>query len=66
MDVVTGAFGYTGWFITRRLLRSASVVRTLSDHPGRPIPFGERVEVAPLAFDDRRELVASLRGVDVL
>jgi hypothetical protein len=28
MDVVTGAFGYTGRFITRRLLQSASVVRT--------------------------------------
>jgi NADH dehydrogenase len=66
MDVVTGAFGYTGRFITRRLLQSASVVRTLTDHPDRPNPFGERVEVAPLAFDDRPALVASLRGVDVL
>ncbi len=28
MDVVTGAFGYTGRFITRRLLQSAIVVRT--------------------------------------
>jgi nucleoside-diphosphate-sugar epimerase len=38
MDVVTGAFGYTGRFITRRLLESASVVRTLTDHPDRPTP----------------------------
>jgi uncharacterized protein YbjT (DUF2867 family) len=66
MDVVTGAFGYTGRFITRRLLRSASVVRTLTDHPDRPNPFGERVELAPLTFDDGPALVASLRGVDVL
>ncbi len=66
MDVVTGAFGYTGRFITRRLLQAASVVRTLTDHPDRPNPFGERVEVARLAFDDRPALVASLRGVDVL
>ena len=66
MDVVTGAFGYTGRFITQRLLQSASVVRTLTDHPGRANPFGERVELAPLAFDDRRALVAGLRGVDVL
>jgi uncharacterized protein YbjT (DUF2867 family) len=66
MDVVTGAFGYTGRFITRRLLESASVVRTLTGHPRQPNPFGERVEVAPLAFDDRPALVASLRGVDVL
>ena len=66
MDVVTGAFGYTGRFITQRLLQSASVVRTLTGHPGRPNPFGERVELAPLAFDDRRALVSSLGGVDVL
>jgi len=66
MDVVTGAFGYTGRFITQRLLQSASVVRTLTNHPDRPNPFGERVELAPLAFDDRPALVASLRGVDVL
>jgi NADH dehydrogenase len=66
MDVVTGAFGYTGRFITQRLLLSAKVVRTLTDHPDRPNPFGERVQVAPLAFDDRQALVASLRGVEVL
>ena len=66
MDVVTGAFGYTGRFITQRLLLSANVVRTLTDHPDRPNPFGERVQVAPLAFDDRLALVASLRGVEVL
>jgi NADH dehydrogenase len=66
MDVVTGAFGYTGRFITQRLLLSASVVRTLTNHPDRPNPFGERVEVAPLSFDDHPALVASMRGVDVL
>ena len=66
MDVVTGAFGYTGRFITQRLLESASVVRTLTNHPDRPNPFGERVQVAPLAFDDRPALVASLCGVEVL
>ena len=66
MDAVTGAFGYTGRFITQRLLLSASAVRTLTDHPDGPNPFGERVELAPLAFDDQPALVASLRGVDVL
>jgi uncharacterized protein YbjT (DUF2867 family) len=66
MDAVTGAFGYTGRFITRRLLDSGGAVRTLTGHPDRPDPFGGRVEVAPLAFDDRSALVTSLRGVDVL
>jgi uncharacterized protein YbjT (DUF2867 family) len=66
MDAVTGAFGYTGRFITARLVRSGAAVRTLTGHPDRPNPFGGRVEVAPLAFDDRSALVSSLRGVDVL
>jgi uncharacterized protein YbjT (DUF2867 family) len=66
IDVVTGAFGYTGRFITRRLLEAGRQVRTLIGHPGRPDPFGGRVSVAPYAFDDPRALVASLRGADVL
>jgi uncharacterized protein YbjT (DUF2867 family) len=66
VDAVTGAFGYTGRFITQRLLLSATVVRTLTNHPDQPNPFGQRVEVAPLAFDDRPALVAGLRGVGVL
>jgi NADH dehydrogenase len=66
MDAVTGAFGYTGRFITRRLLRSGGAVRTLTGHPDRPNPFGSQVEVGPLTFDNRSALVTSLRGVDVL
>lgn len=66
MDVVTGAFSYTGRFITQRLLRAGHVVRTLTGHPDRPNPFGHLVSVAPLAFDDRSALVGSLRGADVL
>ena len=66
MDVVTGAFGYTGRFITQKLLRSGRAVRTLTNHPDRPNPFGARVDVSPLAFDDRPALVASLRGMEVL
>lgn len=66
MDAVTGAFGYTGRFITRRLLHLGGAVRTLTTHPDRPDPFGGRVEVTPLDFDDRSALVTSLRGVDVL
>ncbi len=66
MDVVTGAFGYTGRLITHRLLEAGRKVRTLTGHPGRTDPFGGRVSVARFAFDDFRALVASLRGADVL
>ena len=65
-DVVTGAFGYTGRYITRRLLAMGRRVRTLTGHPDRPNPFGERVEVAPFHFDAPEQLVASLQGATTL
>jgi uncharacterized protein YbjT (DUF2867 family) len=36
VDVVTGAFGYTGRYITGRLLESGRNVKTLTGHPKRP------------------------------
>jgi uncharacterized protein YbjT (DUF2867 family) len=66
MDVVTGAFGYTGRFITRRLLEAGREVRTLTGHPGRPDPFDGKVSVLPFAFDDPPALAAGLRGAEVL
>ncbi|HXZ10874.1 MAG TPA: NAD(P)H-binding protein [Candidatus Sulfotelmatobacter sp.] len=64
--VVTGAFGYTGKYIARRLLREGKRVLTLTAHPNRPHEFGGRVEVAPLEFQDPRGLVHSLQGAGCL
>lgn len=64
--VVTGAFGYTGKYIARRLLAAGRQVRTLTGHPNRPNEFGDRVEVAPLDFSDPATLVRNLRGADCL
>lgn len=61
-DVVTGAFGYTGKYITRRLLEAGRTVLTLTGHPNRPSPFDRPVCVAPFNFDQPRALVESLRG----
>src|SRR5260370_14002371 len=66
LDAVTGALSFTGGFLARRLLAAGRRVRTLTNHPHRPGADGMDVEVAPLQFDDREALVASLRGVDVL
>ncbi len=41
-------------------------VRTLTNHPDRPTPFGSQVSVAPYRFDDADELARSLRGAAVL
>ena len=65
-DVVTGAFGYTGKYITRRLLAMGRGVRTLTGHPERAASFNGHIEVAPLQFDRPGELVESLRGATTL
>lgn len=66
LDVVTGAFGYTGKCITRRLLDAGRRVRTITGHPGRENPFGGRVEIEPMDFSNRARLLRSLRGAEVL
>ncbi len=60
--VVTGAFGYTGKYITRRLLAMGKQVLTLTGHPERPNPFGDLVNAAPFHFDDCNKLARSLQG----
>ncbi len=62
LNVVTGAFSYTGKYITQRLLSMGEHVRTLTGHPTRPNPFGDQVSVAPFDFDNRRKLIESLQG----
>ncbi len=49
--VVTGAFGFSGRFIARRLLARGDEVITLTNHPERD-PFGGRVRAFPLLFED--------------
>lgn len=66
MNVVTGAFGYIGRYIARRLLESGEAVRTITTHPDKPNPFGPAVEAFPYNFDQPDELVASLRGATAL
>jgi NADH dehydrogenase len=62
---VTGAFSYSGKYITRRLLERGEQVITLTGHPNRPDPFEGRVKAYPLDFDEAC-MTRSLQGVDVL
>jgi NADH dehydrogenase len=66
LHVVTGAFGYSGKYITTRLLQAGCRVRTLTNSPQRPNPFQGQVEAHPLDFDDPARLAASLEGAEVL
>jgi NADH dehydrogenase len=62
---VTGAFSYSGKYITRRLLARGAEVITLTGHPDRPDPFGGQVRAFPLDFDVTG-MAHSLAGVETL
>lgn len=63
---VTGAFGYSGRYITRRLLEAGHDVITLTNSLHRPNPFGEKVTAFPFHFDEPHKLRDTLRGVHAL
>jgi uncharacterized protein YbjT (DUF2867 family) len=66
INVVTGAFSFTGACITRRLLDRGEDVITLTGHPERPNEFGERVKACPFNFDNPAQLAESLSGATTL
>ena len=65
LDVVTGAFGYSGRAIAAALARQGRSVRTLTGHPERK-PNDSDVELCALDFDDPIALARSLEGATTL
>lgn len=65
LDVVTGAFSYSGSALARALQATGRQVRTITGHPGRA-PEGTPIDVRPLDFDDQLGLVESLSGATTL
>jgi NADH dehydrogenase len=63
---VTGAFSYSGKYITRRLLARGDDVVTLTGHPNRLDPFGGQVPTRPLDFGRTDQLQESLKDRDIL
>ncbi len=66
IHIVTGAFGFSGKYIARRLLQKGYDVRTLTNSVNRDNPFGGRVKAFPYNFDKPEKLVESMRGASVL
>ena len=66
LDLVTGAFSYSGGHIAQRLLDSGHEVRTLTHHPERPHPLAAAVDARRYRFDDPAALARSLAGVSTL
>jgi uncharacterized protein YbjT (DUF2867 family) len=65
LDVVSGAFSYSGAAITRELRAAGHRVRTLTGHPERA-PAGTDIEVRPLDFADPARLAEALQGAHTL
>ena len=64
--IVTGAFGYTGRYVARRLLDDGVRVRTLTRNPDRENPLPGRVKAHPLDFSDPEGLRRSMAGAGAL
>ncbi|MCA9885881.1 MAG: NAD(P)-dependent oxidoreductase, partial [Anaerolineae bacterium] len=63
---VTGAFGYSGKYIAKRLLDAGEDVMTLTNSLHKENPFGEKVRAYPFNWDRPEKLIESLQGVSVL
>ena len=66
LHVVTGAFGFSGRYIAKRLLEAGCRVRTLTNSPGRANPFGGKIAAFPYDFERPERLAGHLRGATVL
>ncbi|MDR3198287.1 MAG: NAD(P)H-binding protein [Planctomycetaceae bacterium] len=66
IHAVTGAFGYSGRYIARRLLAQGKTVRTLTNSVDKQNEFCGKIETFPLTFDNPQQLEKSLAGVSVL
>jgi len=66
VHVVTGAYGFSGKYIARRLLEAGLKVRTLTNSPNRSNPFNGTLCAFPFSFDDPKKLIEALRGATVL
>jgi NADH dehydrogenase len=63
---VTGAFGYSGRYITQGLLDRGREVITLTHSPERPHPWVGRIKAFSFDFDRPERLEKNLEGVKVL
>ena len=66
MDIVTGAFSYTGRAIAEELLRRGRDVRTLTRRHAAGDPLEGRVDEAPLQFQDPVALRHALSDAETL
>ena len=65
-SVVTGAFGFSGQQIAKRLILRGEKVRTLTNHPQPGSTLSDQVQASPLDFGNAQQLTESMKGASVL
>src|SRR6516164_3847325 len=63
---VTGAYGYSGQYMARRLLEQGHEVLSLTNSTQGSNPFGRKVKAQPFNFSNPALLEQTLRGVNIL
>jgi uncharacterized protein YbjT (DUF2867 family) len=66
IHAVTGAFGYSGKYIAKRLIAEGRKVITITNSLHRKNPFGSKIQAFPFNFDNPQKLKETLQGVSVL
>lgn len=64
--VITGAYGYSGRYIARKLLQRGVKLRTVTNSIRESIEFEGKIETHPQCFDDPQRLHVVLEGASVL
>src|SRR4030042_3406088 len=66
IHAVTGAFGYSGRYIAKKLIDEGRRVITITNSINRKNPFGDKIQVLPFNFESPEKLTKTLEGVSVL
>ena len=66
LHAVTGAFGYSGKYIAKRLIEEGHRVITITNSLDRKNPFGDKIGVFPFNFAEPEKLEETFQGVSVL
>ncbi|MFC1864064.1 SDR family oxidoreductase [Thermodesulfobacteriota bacterium] len=66
IHAVTGAFGYSGKYIAKRLIDEGHRVITITNSLDHKNPFSDKLKVFPFNFDTPEKLEETLQGVSVL
>ena len=64
--LVTGAFSFTGSFISRELLKSNDEISTFTNHPNENKEYFSQVRVFPYCFNEYQKMVDYLKDISIV